>query len=408
MERFTDAVVKKLNPQNSTFTKTEGGGLYLRINPGGSKVWFHHYKIGTLRKWYRIGEYPAVSLKEAREQNEDLLKISQRGEDPAERFTFAPTVKEFAEDWIEKAVDRRGNPWSKAHRSNAEYMFKKDVYPRIGGVKVREVHKRDIRVLIQKVEQRAPNQALQLYRRLNRLFNHAAEQDIIEVSPMVNLPPIGRQNSRARYLTPEEIKTFLTGLPLADAAPQTATILEIILRTGQRSSEVCGARQSEISGDWWILPPERTKNKLEHRVYLAEAVKELFGSPNEHGLFFPSLRDESKPVHHGVLAKAIRRSLDGSEKTQRDKTPTLSLGRFTPHDLRRTCATYLGELSFTDEVIGAVLNHKKRSVTGRYNQFAYDPQKKRAMLAWDRRLTEILTGEQQTDSKVVSIGGRNG
>jgi len=401
MRGFTDAAIKKLKPGNSKRTLTEGGGLYLQISPKGQKTWYHRYESGGRRRWFKLGKYPATSLKEAREENAKIAEITARGEDPTEMLNDDPTVREFFETWAEKAVDKKGRPWSVAHKRNTTYMFKADVLPRIGGMKVRDVRKRDIRALLEKVEERAPNQALQLYRRLSRLFNLAAEKDIIEASPMSNLPPIGTQGDKDRYLSANEIKTFLHALPEADMAPNTAAILEIILRTGQRPSEVCGATKSEMRDDWWILPAHRTKNGLEHRVYLTPKVRAIFGDANEAGLFFPSLRDDQKPVAHTVLSKALRRSTQGRERTQKDKTPTLPLAAFSPHDLRRTCATHLGELGFSDEVIGGLLNHKKRSVTGRYNRHQYDREKKRALLAWERRIDEILTGK--ATQKVVSL-----
>lgn len=405
MRGFTDQGIQKLKPGNSKRTITEGGGLYLQISPRGQKTWYHRYESGGRRRWLKLGEYPAMSLKEARQENEKKAKITERGEDPAEMDNEDPTVREFFEAWTEKAVDKRGKPWSEAHKRNTTYMFKANVLPRIGGMKVRDVRKRDIRALLEKVEERAPNQALQLYRRMSRLFNLAAEKDIIEASPMANLPAIGTQGEKDRYLTADEVKTFLAGLPHADMAPNTAAILEIILRTGQRPSEVCGATETEMQGDWWIIPPARTKNGLEHRIFITPKVKALFGSANDHGLFFPSLRDDTKPVAHTVLSKAIRRSTQGDEKTQKDKTPSLTLAPFSPHDLRRTCATHLGEAGFTDDIIGAVLNHKKRSVTGIYNRHAYDKEKRRALLAWERRLDEILTGKRHP--KVVNIETAN-
>lgn len=57
---------------------------------------------------------------------------------------------------------------------------------------------------------------------------------------------------------------------------------------------------------------------------------------------------------------------------------------------RDECATYLGELEFSQEVIAAVLNHQPRDVTGIYNRYNYDKEKQAALLAWERRLREII------------------
>lgn len=347
-----------------------------------------------------------MGLADARKRNDEVLRITCRGEDPAEieNLNTNPTLSELFEEWHSKGVDKRGNPWSEGHRRNVRYMFKADIIPRLGGRKVRDIRKADVRRVLEKIEGRAPNQALQVYRRLSRLFNYAASKDIIEASPMANLDPIGRQSKKSRYLSNAEIETFLAGLPSANMAPQTARILELILRTGQRPSEICGAHESEIDGSWWTIPDKRTKNGIANRVYLTGRARALFGVPNEHGLFFPSLRAPERPVSHTILSKALRRTLTGKEKKS-DSDITLPLEPFSPHDLRRTCATHLGELGFTDEVIGALLNHKKRTVTGQhYNMFQYDPQKRQALEAWERKL-ERITDEAEQSGNVIQFPG---
>lgn len=382
MARFTEKGVGNIKPKAKTFLKTEGEGLYLRVTPGGKKTWLHHYKIGSTRKWYTLGEYPAIGLKEAREINGKLSLQTGRGEDPA--LNLNPTVEEMFIQWSEAAKSPKGKPWSAAHKRNLVYAFRADILPYIGHVKVEDVRKRDIRALLEKVEKRAPNQALQLYRRLKRLFNYAAEKDIIESSPMANLEPIGSQSTKDRHLSFDEIKTFLEALPDTAMAPFTQNALELILRTGQRPSEVLGAHQREIQGQWWVLPSNRTKNGLEHRVPLTEKIIELFGTANKYGLFFPSLTDPKKPTNHNTTSQGLRRAINNG---------SIPLQPFTPHDLRRSAATVLAEIGFSDEVIGATLNHKKRGVTGEvYSLYKYDAEKRKAIVSLERKIEGILSG----------------
>lgn len=407
MARFTELGIERMKSKDKKYAVTEGGGLYLQVSPKGKKTWLHYYKSAGKRKWLCLGEYPGVGLKEARKKNEEAVKITSRGEDPKEidGNNLDPTLRELFEEWFNKAVDKRGKPWSNAHKRNVKYMFDKDILPKLGGRKVKEINKGQIRPVLEKIEARAPNQALQVYRRLSRLFNYAASRDIIEVSPMAALDPIGAQSKKNRYLTAEEIKIFLSALPSADMAPDTAAALELILRTGQRPGEVCGAHCDEISDDgWWTIPGSRTKNGMEHRVYISKTCKKLFGEPNEYGYFFPSLRDPEKALSHTVLSKALRRSLTGKEK-KKDSDITIPLESFTPHDLRRTAATHLAEQGFIDEIIGALLNHKKATVTGIYNQYRYDKEKQLALEVWERKLKNIL-GSKKTADNVIAFRSR--
>lgn len=66
---------------------------------------------------------------------------------------------------------------------------------------------------------------------------------------------------------------------------------------------------------------------------------------------------------------------------------------WTTHDLRRTAATNMSALGFSDEVLDAVLNHVKKGVIAIYNRHRYDKEKKAALESWERKLTSIITGK---------------
>lgn len=401
---FKDLGIARLkSPKEREKLITEGNGLYVRVTPKGKKTWLHY---GKNRKWMKLGEYPDMSLKDAREKNAKYKLSTDKGINPAElKFSDDPTIKEFYQRWFDEGIDKSGNKWSELYKRNVEHIFKADVLPSIGGVKVRDVSKSLVAHLIQQVIDRgSTSQARQVYARLKRLLNYAAELDIIEISPMVSMPTKGTVKSRDRVLKDDEIKLFITNLPHLDMETTTARVLEFILRTGQRPSECSGINANEVEGNWWIIPGERTKNGLAHRVYLTDEAIKLIGTPGRNGYYFESYIT-GQPIHRNALSKALRRSISGTEKTQKDKTPTIKMNPFTPHDLRRTCATRLAEIGFNDDVIGAVLNHKKRSVTGIYNRHQYDNEKIKAMEAWSLKLSKIIGTKEP--AKVVNIGGRS-
>ena len=85
----------------------------------------------------------------------------------------------------------------------------------------------------------------------------------------------------------------------------------------------------------------------------------------------------------------------------------IGIDQFTPHDLRRTAATFMAEMGIMDEVIDAILNHAKQGVIKVYNQYRYDKGKQAALEIWEGRLRDILAGKGS--GKVVSIrAGQNG
>jgi len=78
----------------------------------------------------------------------------------------------------------------------------------------------------------------------------------------------------------------------------------------------------------------------------------------------------------------------------------LDIEHFTPHDLRRTAATFMAKSGELDEVIDAVLNHSKQGIIKVYTQYRYDLEKQKALEAWGRKLDSIITGKE---GKVISI-----
>lgn len=153
---------------------------------------------------------------------------------------------------------------------------------------------------------------------------------------------------------------------------------------------------SEIDGDWWYIPATRTKTKTENAVYLTETAKELI--PKSGGFTV------SRHFVDRCLARAIQSAVNFPKGTPRRKggqSYPLYVQKFVPHDLRRTHATRLADLGFSDEVINACQGRVKVGIIGTYNRHQYLEERRRAALAWERKLNEIVTGD--APAKVVYL-----
>ena len=155
-------------------------------------------------------------------------------------------------------------------------------------------------------------------------------------------------------------------------------VVKLLLITGQRRREVSGMRWSELSDDFtvWSLPPQRTKNKRPHVVFLPPLAREIVASvpriANAEHLFTTT---GTTPISGFSKFKA---QLDDAMETNEP---------WRVHDLRRTCVTGMAELGVQPHVIEAVVNHvsgHKGGVAGVYNRAAYAPEKKAALELWGR------------------------
>ena len=236
---------------------------------------------------------------------------------------------------------------------------------------------------------------------IRRVYNFGISRDLVDVNPTVLVRPPGKETRRERALKAEEIKTLCDFLDsMQEAGPHVKAALQLILITGQRSGEVLSMERNEIdfASATWEIPSTKTKNAQAHRVPLSStALKILEGLPKHGNYVFPSRVgsgfDESKPMKPNALAIAIRRNRE-----------LLGLEEFTPHDLRRTCASFLGSLGVEQSLISRILNHAERGVTSIYNRYAYEKEKRRALMMWAGKLEEIVTGKKM---KVIPIAGKN-
>jgi len=71
---LTVTEIRAVKPQDKPRKLSDGGGLYLLINPNGSLWWRLKYRFDGREKLLSLGVYPHVSLQQARSQREDAKR----------------------------------------------------------------------------------------------------------------------------------------------------------------------------------------------------------------------------------------------------------------------------------------------------------------------------------------------
>ena len=385
-------------------------GLVLRAYRTGVKTWFVFYRRreDNRRRWLKLGAYPGLSLKQARDLAEIELGRIAAGEDPqAEREEVrgrgaAETVAAVAEQYLER--------YAKVHKRPAGYRMDRwqleaYVLPRWGKRPVTEVTKRDVQDLLEDLAsgklaaRRKPTKAAprNLKAVLSKFYDWAADEGYLAGNPAagVKLPASVREHfklgGRDRVLTDEEIRTLWHALDRLEAdrrtlafGAATAAAFRLVLLTAQRPGEVLSMRWQDIKdGDWWEVPAEVAKNGKANRVYLSPQAREIL-----RGLRAQNSRSEwvldsgRKPGHHLTTVKTAHNAILRRHKMR----------HWTPHDLRRSAASLMRALGVPRLVVQAILNHKDRSVTAVYDHYGQDPEKREALCAWGRRVEEIVRG----------------
>jgi len=410
-------MLKKLQATEKKYYLREGSGFTIRVLPSGVKTWLYIFTYDGKRHEMNLGTYPAVSLEVARQKYNEARKTLLNGKNPAtaereriEDRRKAPTVKDLCGEYVDRHAKRFKRSWQKDER-----ILNHDVVPAWGKRKAADISKTDVVRLLEKivVDRNAPGMANNTFQVVRKMFNFAVERDLLKYSPCIGVKMPAPKNTRDRVLSGAEIKTFWYKLDRAAMFPESKNALKLILVTAQRPGEVIGMHTDEINGEWWTIPAERAKNGKAHRVYLTQAAREIIQQAIDYtklireipakqeysGFIFPSpLRGKDKAIAPLALSIAVSRNLASPVMDKHGKVfrtiNKLGIDHFTPHDLRRTAATFMAESGEPDAVIDAILNHVKQGVIKVYNQYRYDKEKQSALESWARRLESIITGSK--------------
>ncbi len=389
------AGIRSATRENVFDTKTRG--LVLRVGPK-TKTWYLAYRRdGRPTQWLRLGEYPAVTLAEARTTAlHHRHAIDVDGKDPAaERrtpppepappprvFTFAdfvPTFIAFQQGRVKTWKDDRA-------------MIQRYLTPAWGPLPLNAITRTHVHERLDTVAGAGLTVGVnRLQALVSRVFTIALDRSLIEAHPAARMVKRFNEAPRTRVLTDDEIRALSIGLDARPGAAADAIRLRLLL--GQRGEETAGMLWSEVdlAAGVWSLPGSRTKNGRPHVVPLPPTALSGLNArrkavPTDEPRVFPLL----------TLTSDAHKALSG-----------IHGGAYEWTDLRRTVATRLAGLGFDETTIGRVLNHARVTVTAKhYNQFAYVEEIRRALTAWDVELRRILANKRKPKAAVLRMRAR--
>mgnify|MGYP001258138924 CR=1 FL=1 len=406
--KFTDRFLQSIKPPEKEYCIREGHGFTLRVLPSGVKTFQYIYTLNGKRHRLNLGQYPKVSLAEAREKFREAALLVGKGVNPQAEPVV---VKEEAPFTVADLVEQY-KKFTEQHRAASTSRetvrtLDKYVLPAWSHRRVSDIRRRDAIDLIDPIAAETPGQARGVMKITRAMFNFALERELADFNPFTRLPaavPSIKPVSTSRTLSDAEIKFVWKLLHSANApgTPETRKALLLVLVTAQRPGEVTGMTWDEIDGNWWTIPPERIKTRNHrqeaHRVFLSPLALRLIGkNPNYSSYVFPG-PSLVAPLQRHALSHMVCDERDGGRPTGDGKKTEemkeyFGLPRWTPHDLRRTTATKLSELGCPDEIIDAILNHAKQGVIGVYNRNKYDKEKKEWLTIWAEHLEKLVRGE---------------
>jgi integrase len=366
-------------------------GLGFRIRETGAKGFIYQYKIGQQQRRITLRtDRLDQALKLASELRAKVaLGLDPAGEKFEQRARAAETMGNILPAYL---AYHRGicKPGSRSH-GEVERHLDRHAKP-LHGLLLSKIDRRSIATLLVEIAAGGGDVVSNHVRKsLSAFFSWCIAQGLIDQNPVVGT--VRRpETSRDRVLSPTELKVIWAALEDDDYG----AILKLLLLTGQRANEIAALCWSEIADGQIVLPGARTKNGREHIIPLPLAAQAILDR---------RIRSEDRDYVFGRRQGPFsgwsksKQQLDARIKEATGK----ALPHFTPHDLRRTCATRLGELGVLPHVIEAMLNHvsgHKAGVAGVYNKSTYEREKAAALALWADHIVGLVEGRS---AKVVSL-----
>lgn len=378
---LTDKYIRNLQPDPQKQIQVQDSkeiGFGIRVNPKGSKTFFLSYRLNGKQRRYKIGRYPDISLADARKEARKLKGLIAQGNDPAAKQEVNnPLFQDFLEDFINRYAKKKTQNWKETDR-----ILRKEFLPSLKNKRMREIKKTDLIECINRIVDRGSmTMANQAHRAISKVFNWSVEQGILDFSPYEGAKQPGKNITRDRVLTDDELQKIWRASD--QVCQQYGTIIKLLILTGQRRNEVCNMRYSDLDFDQklWSIPGTLTKSGKPQQVPLSKSVIQIIKKiPKLHPEFiFP--------------ARGKKRSTTCSSKWKRTLDEISGVKEWKQHDLRRTVATGMQRLGVKREVTKSLLNHTENTVsdvTSIYTKYDYLKEKREALKSWDDRLRYLL------------------
>lgn len=385
---LTDTKIRSLKPTGKLYKVTDRDGLYVAVTAGGAISFRYNYRINGRQETLTIGAYGigGITLAEAREKQLAAKKLVQEGISPARekirtksRDEAGGTFGEWADKWM------KGHKMADSTRDMRRSVYERDVQGRFGKLQLREITGEDVRTMADAIVARgAPATAVHAREITLLVFRYAIERGQKVLNPAEEVAPstIATFEPKDRALSKEEIGLFYKYLEKVGTTPSIRAACKLLLLTLLRKGELTNAMWTDVNFTEGTLtiPAARMKARRPHVVFLSQQAIDLlhalkmFAGSSEY--VFPSRYETHRPMSAATLNRVMTSSW---EYAQKDQQP---LGKFGPHDMRRTGSTILHEAGYNSDWIEKALAHEQKGVRAVYNKAEYREQRKEMLQDW--------------------------
>lgn len=393
---LSDAACRNAKGKDKPQKLSDGEGLFLLVQPNGSRLWRMAYRFAGKQKTLAFGVYPSVSLESAREKRTAARKLLASGKDPAAQQREDDRARKMAQAHTFEIVARAwhanvSESWVDDHKTRVLSRLERDVFPDLGSRPIAEIEAPEILDVLRAVERRG---ALDITKRLRQsigsIFRFAIAEGRAKRNPAADLVDALKPKPKVQHfasMRQDEVGEFLRKLACYDGEDQTRLAILLTLHTFVRTKEMIEARWAEFESlegnePIWRIPPERMKMGREHLVPLTSTsvsiLRDLRALAGKSPFVLPS-DTKSGTISQNTMIFGLYRLGYHS--------------RLTIHGFRGTASTILNEQGFPSDHIERQLAHvEENKIRGAYNSAEWLPGRRVMMNWWSSFLNREASG----------------
>ncbi|MDU1471741.1 MAG: integrase arm-type DNA-binding domain-containing protein [Escherichia coli] len=393
---LNDSKIRKLKPSSRPVKLSDSHGLYLLVNPGGSRIWYLKYRFNGKESRVSLGAYPLVSLAEARQQRDGIRKLLAQNINPAQQRMAeeAACSPEKCFKAVALAWHKTNKKWSADYAARILASMENHIFPAIGHLPVATLKTQDFTALLRVIEDKGFLEvASRTRQQLSNIMRYAVQQGLTESNPAQHLDGVVASPVKNHYpaLLLERLPELLGRIgDYQQGRELTRLAVVLTLHLFIRSSELRFARWSEIdfTNRVWTIPATRepiigvrysgrgAKMRMPHIVPLSEQsiaiLKQIKDITGNNELIFPGDHNPYRPMCENAVNKALR--LMGFD-TKQD---------ICGHGFRAmACSALMESGLWSQDAVERQMSHQERNtVRLAYIHKAEHLEARKAMMQW--------------------------
>lgn len=392
---LTNAAITKLKPSNKATASrpdkhTDGNGLQLLVRPTGTKTWLAAYRWQGKQQAVTLGQWPALSLTDARAKNLEVKQMLANGINPRDKaradklqqsgaHLFGVLAKQYHQQQARKVKP--------STHAAALSLYTRHIMPALANQQINDITAPDVLRMARKIENMGSGeQAKRAIRQVKKIFTLGIMEGLATTNPANDISGaiVTKPTAHRARVNAAELPKLLADIKAYNGHETVKAGLLMLAYTFVRVGELVTMEWHEVDLEraLWTIPAHKMKMKRPHMVPLAPQVVELLQQLKAKGF-------NSSYVFFNPATKShySRNAFNNALHNMGYK------GRMTAHGFRGLASTALHERGFKHEVIELQLAHVKGDKVSRaYNGAQYLTERRHLLNKWAQYVDDMAAG----------------